>query len=90
MAAAIREAFARAGLFRGTARTHVPLRLHFDGKWASALTKFMPTEIVHTDVLSAGHSTAAGSGFAVAKMARRPVSRIQSRSSSIPSYTLFS
>ena len=26
------------------------------------LTKFMPTEIVHTDVLSAGHSTAAGSG----------------------------
>ena len=62
VAAAIREAFARAGLFRGTARTHVPLRLHFDGKWASALTKFMPTEIVHTDVLTAGRSTAGGSG----------------------------
>ena len=62
LAGAIRQAFARAGLFSGTAQIHAPLRLHFDGKWASALTRLMPTEIVHTDVLSAGRSTAAGSG----------------------------
>ena len=62
LADAVRQAFAKAGLFNGSAQIHGPLKLHFDGKWASALTKFMPTEIVHTDVLSAGHSTAAGSG----------------------------
>lgn len=60
VAAAVRAAFAKAGLFNGTPKAHLPLHLHFDGKWASALTKFMPTEIVHTDVLTAGHSTASG------------------------------
>ena len=47
-------------LFDGTARARSPLRLHFDGKWASAMTKFMPTEIVHTDVLTAGHHASGG------------------------------
>ena len=61
LAAAVRDAFARFYLFDGTARARAPLRLHFDGKWASAMTKFMPTEIVHTDVLTAGHH-ASGSG----------------------------
>ena len=60
--AAVRAAFARAFLFDGTARARAPLRLHFDGKWASAMTKFMPTEIVHTDVLTAGHHASGGGG----------------------------
>ena len=60
--AAVRAAFARAFLFDGTVRARAPLRLHFDGKWASAMTKFMPTEIVHTDVLTAGHHASGGGG----------------------------
>ena len=60
--ATVRAAFARAFLFDGTARARAPLRLHFDGKWASAMTKFMPTEIVHTDVLTAGHHASGGGG----------------------------
>ena len=62
VACAIRQAFAKAGLFSGTAQPRAPLHLHFDGKWASAMTKFLPTEIVHTDVLTAGRSAAGGSG----------------------------
>ena len=68
LAAAVREAFAHAGLFSGTARSHAPLRLHFDGKWATALTKFMPTEIVHTDVLTIGHTTGPSAGGSGARL----------------------
>ena len=62
LAGAIRNAFAQSGLFDGTARSKTALHLHFDGKWASAMTKFLPTEIVHTDMLTVGHSSAAGAG----------------------------
>lgn len=62
LAAAIRDAFAQAGLFRGHVQPKAALRLHFDGKWASAMTKFLPTEIVHTDVLTVGRSGGAGGG----------------------------
>ena len=62
LAAAVRDIFARFYLFDGVARARAPLRLHFDGKWASAMTKFMPTEIVHTDVLTAGHHASGGGG----------------------------
>lgn len=60
LAEAVRAALAGAMLFDGTARARAPFRLHFDGKWASAMTKFMPTEIVHTDVLTAGHHASGG------------------------------
>lgn len=62
LADAIRNAFVKSGLFDGTPHSKAALRLHFDGKWASAMTKFLPTEIVHTDVLTAGTSRASGSG----------------------------
>ena len=58
LAAAILRAFSQAGLFDGTARSKAPLRLHFDGKWALAMTKFLPTELVHTDVLTLGQAGA--------------------------------
>lgn len=59
---AILSAFARARLFNGAVQSKASLRLHFDGKWASAMTKFLPTEIVHTDVLTVGHSTSSAGG----------------------------
>ena len=66
LAAAILRTFAQAGLFDGTARSKAPLRLLFDGKWALAMTKFLPTQIVHTDVLTLGQ--AEGSGGDKAKL----------------------
>lgn len=66
LAAAILRTCAQAGLFDGTARSKAPLRLHFDGKWALAMTKFLPTQIVHTDVLTLGQ--AEGSGGDKAKL----------------------
>lgn len=62
LAAAIRNAFEQAGLFHGHVQPKAAMHLHFDGKWASAMTRFLPTEIVHTDVLSVGHSGGAGGG----------------------------
>ena len=62
LAAAITRAFSQAGLFDGTARSQASLRLHFDGKWALAMTKFLPTELVHTDVLTLGQTAAPGDG----------------------------
>ena len=44
LAKAVRAALAGAMLFDGTARARAPLRLHFDGKWASARPKSSPPE----------------------------------------------
>lgn len=65
--AAVKEAFCNAGLFDGKSRPKAAVSLHFDGKWALAMTKFLPTEIVHTDVLSVGRSGAhaAGAGLKI-------------------------
>ena len=62
LAAAILRTFAQAGLFDGTARSREPLRLHFDGKWALAMTRFLPTELVHTDMLTLGQAGTSGGG----------------------------
>jgi len=60
--AAILAAFAQARLFDGRTRAPRGLRLHLMGKWAEAASKLLPTEIVHTDVLTVGRSLAAGQG----------------------------
>ena len=59
---AILEAFRKYLQFDGTVRKKVPLRLHFDERWAPLLTKLMPVEIVRTDDLVIGRSAAAGQG----------------------------
>jgi len=60
--AAVLAALARARLFDGRARAPRGLRLRLTGKWAEAAAKLLPTEIVHTDVLTVGRSLAAGQG----------------------------
>ena len=59
---AILDAFARFRLFSGRPRLSAPLRFHFTGRWAGVMTRLMPAEIVHTDVMDLGHSIAAGEG----------------------------
>ena len=68
LAAAVRSALAASGLFNGSVRERSPLRLHFDGKWALALTRLLPTEIVHTDVVTVGRSSGAAAGGDGAKL----------------------
>lgn len=59
---AILAAFQKYLQFDGTVRRKVPLRLHFDERWAPLLTKLMPVEIVRTDDLVLGRSSQAGQG----------------------------
>ena len=59
---AILEVLARFRLFDGKSRPPPLLRLPLTGKWAGMMTRLMPTEIVHTDVASAGHGTGADKG----------------------------
>ncbi len=61
LAERILQAFALAGLFDGMARSKASLQLHFDGKWALALTRFLPTQLVHTDMLTLGQASVSGS-----------------------------
>ncbi len=65
--AAIRQVFLDFGLFGGEVRKKRALRLHFRGRWAWALTKFMPTELTRTERLSVNRSdsTDSGSGLLV-------------------------
>ena len=58
----ILDAFARFCLFDGKSRPPSALRLHLTGRWAGVMTRLMPTEIVHTDVASAGHGTGTDGG----------------------------
>ena len=62
MEQAILAAFQKYLQFDGTVRRKVPLRLHFDERWAPLLTKLMPVEIVRTDDLVLGRSSQAGQG----------------------------
>ena len=56
----ILTAFAKYLQFHGTIHKKNPFRFHFSDKWAPLLTKLMPVEIVRTDELTVGRSTAAG------------------------------
>ena len=58
----IRDCFGKYLQFDGVVRRKVPLRLHFDEKWAPVLTKLLPTEIVRTDELAIGRSGRPGQG----------------------------
>ena len=52
---AILDLFARFRLFGGKARPLSALHFRLNGRWAGVMTRLMPSEIVHTDVASAGH-----------------------------------
>lgn len=58
----ILDIFSQFHLFDGKSRPPSALRLHLTGKWAGIMTRLMPTEIVHTDVMGVGHSSGAGEG----------------------------
>lgn len=58
----ILDIFGKFHLFDGKSRPPSALRLHLTGKWAGIMTRLMPTEIIHTDVMGVGHSSGAGEG----------------------------
>lgn len=58
----ILDIFARFRLFDGRSRPPPLLRFHLTGRWAGVMTRLMPTEIVHTDTASLGHSSGGGDG----------------------------
>lgn len=68
LGAAVLAALAQARLFDGQTRSFRPLRVHLTGKWAEAASKLLPTEVVHTDVLTVGRSLAAGQGSGGAEL----------------------
>lgn len=74
----ILDTFKKYALFSGEVKNRGNKIIHFDGKWASVLTKFMPTEMVHTDTLSAGHTAGirANEAKGVVKAIRRSVVKL--------------
>jgi len=84
---AVLDAFAAARLFSGHVRGGNPLRLHFIGRWAQAAARLLPTEIVHTDMLSVGRSQAAGAGGGGARLdLKRAVVRLNENAGTDQAY----
>lgn len=59
---AILDVLERFYLFSGRSRPPSALRLHLTGRWAGAMTRLMPTEIIHTDVAELGHGKGTDEG----------------------------
>ena len=74
---AILEVFSRFHLFNGKSRPPSALRLRLTGRLAGAMTRLMPTEIVHTDVVDLGRAAGAGEGGTPAADPRRAVLRLK-------------
>ena len=74
---AILEVLARFHLFSGKSRPPSALRLRLTGRWAGAMTRLMPTEIVHTDAASVGHGKGADQGDGLKLDARRARFRLK-------------
>jgi len=72
---AILEVFSRFRLFSGRTRPPSALRLRLTGRLAGMMTRLMPTEIVHTDVVDLDRAAGAGEGGAADP--RRAVLRLK-------------
>lgn len=51
---AILDIFSRFHLFNGKSRPPHAMRFHLTGQWSGLMTRLVPSEIIHTDVASAG------------------------------------
>ncbi len=76
---AVRTALAEAGLFDGTARGVVPLRLRLRGRLAALVAKLVPTEIVKTDLARVEHSRPTANGSAPSLDTRRARVRLETK-----------
>ena len=74
---AILETFSRFHLFTGKTKPPPALRLRLTGRLAGMMTRLMPTEIVHTDVVDLGRASGAGEGGGPAADPRRAVLRLK-------------
>lgn len=74
---AILETFSRFRLFNGRTKPPSALRLRLTGHLAGMMTRLMPTEIVHTDVVDLGQTAGAGEGGEPAADPRRAVLRLK-------------
>lgn len=74
---AILAVFSRFRLFNGKSRPPSALRLRLTGPLAGVMTRLMPAEIVHTDVVDLGRATGTGAGGTPAADPRRAVLRLK-------------
>ena len=74
---AILEVLSRFRLFNGKTRPPSALRLRLTGRLAGAMTRLMPAEIVHTDVVDLGRAAGSGEGGTPAADPRRAVLRLR-------------
>lgn len=74
---AILEVLSRFRLFSGKTKPPSALRLRLTGRLAGVVTRLMPTEIVHTDVVDLGRAAGAGEDGTPAADPRRAVLRLR-------------